>query len=160
IQGAFAISYALGQALSGRWLDWIGIRVGYALALAAWSTTSILHIIARTAMGFSIVRIFLGVAESPNFPAAVKTLAEWVPKRERAIGMGVVNTGTVVGAILVPAVVPYLESHFGWQAAFLVTGTGGLIWLALWIPIYRKPELHPRVSPAELALIRSDPPDP
>ncbi|HEX4796438.1 MAG TPA: MFS transporter [Humisphaera sp.] len=160
IQGAFAISYALGQAMSGRWLDWIGIRVGYALALAAWSTTSILHVVARTALGFSVVRVFLGVAESPNFPAAVKTLAEWFPKRERAIGMGVVNSGTVVGAILVPAVVPFLVNHFGWQSAFLVTGTGGLIWLILWIPIYRKPEEHPRVSPAELALIRSDPPDP
>lgn len=159
IQAAFALSYAAGQLVSGRLLDWVGTRVGYALALTGWSIASILHVVARSATGFGIVRAFLGVCESPNFPAAVKTLSEWFPKRERAFGMGVVNAGTLAGAVLVPMTVPWLATRFGWQAAFVGTGLLGLIWLLFWVPIYRHPERHPRVSRAELALIQSDPPD-
>jgi len=158
IQAAFALSYAIGQLGAGRWLDWIGTRIGYAIALTSWSITSIMHVIVRTAFGFGFMRVLLGVSESPNFPAAVKTLAEWFPKRERAFAMGAVNAGCILGGAIVP-IAGILEFHFGWQSAFVVTGTFGLIWLALWIPIYRKPEDHRRVSPAELAYIHSDPPE-
>jgi ACS family hexuronate transporter-like MFS transporter len=160
IQGIFALAYALGQMGAGRWIDWIGTRVGYALSLFAWSITSILHVLARTALGFGVVRVFLGIAESPNFPAAVKTLAEWFPRRERAFAMGVVNAGVLLGAILVPATVPFLAAHFGWRSAFVVTGSCGMVWLMLWLPFYRLPEKHPRVSAKELAHIHSDPPEP
>jgi MFS transporter, ACS family, hexuronate transporter len=158
IQAAFALSYAIGQLGAGRWLDWIGTRLGYAIALATWSVTSIAHVFIRSAFGFGAIRVLLGVSESPNFPAAVKTLAEWFPRRERAFAMGAVNAGCILGGAIVP-ITGILESHFGWQSAFIVTGGCGLVWLALWIPIYRRPEEHPRVSPAELAYIRSDAPE-
>ena len=160
ITSAFGLSYALGQMVSGRWLDWIGVRIGYAIALAAWCVASMLHAIPRSAFGFGVARAFLGVTESPAYPAAVKTLAEWFPKRERAFAMGFANAGANVGAILAPIMVPWLASRFGWQWAFIVTGAIGLVWLAFWIPIYRKPEEHPSVSLSELAYIHSDPPEP
>jgi|tagenome__1003787_1003787.scaffolds.fasta_scaffold20870412_2 ACS family hexuronate transporter-like MFS transporter len=160
IMSAFALCYAIGQMVSGRWLDWIGTRVGYAIALAAWSGAAILHALARTATGFGIARGLLGVTESPAYPAAVKTLAEWFPKKERALAMGFANAGANVGAVLAPLIVPWLAVNFGWQSAFVVTGAIGLIWLVFWIPLYRKPTDHPRVSADELAYIHSDPPEP
>lgn len=160
ITSAFAICYALGQAASGRWLDWIGIRVGYAFSLAAWSVASMLHALPGSAVGFSVARGLLGVSESPAYPGAVKTLAEWFPKKERALAMGFVNAGANVGAVVAPIMVPWLAVNHGWQSAFLVTGGLGLLWLFLWIPLYRKPEDHPSVSAAELAYIQSDPPEP
>lgn len=160
IQSAFALSYAFGQLLAGNWLDRVGVRFGFALALLGWSLASIGHAIARGALGFGIMRGLLGVAESPNFPAATKTLSEWFPRRERAFAFGFVNAGTNMGAILAPAVVPWLASTYGWQWAFVGTGAIGLIWLIFWLPMYRSPAEHPRVSAAELDLIRSDPPEP
>ncbi len=160
IQAAFAFSYAFGQLAAGGWLDKVGTRIGYAIALAGWSAASIAHAMVRSAYGFGFVRAFLGVAESPNYPAAVKTLAEWFPKRERAFAMGFVNAGSNVGAILAPLMVPWLAINYGWQWAFIGTGLLGLGWLALWIPLYRRPHEHPRVSPMELAHINSDPPEP
>ena len=159
IQAAFTMAYAIGQLASGGWLDRIGARLGYALALAAWSTASILHALARSAWGFGAARMLLGISESPNYPVAVKVLADWFPRRERAIGMGIVSTGTLVGAIAVPAMVPWLTARYGWQSSFVVTGGLGFIWLLLWLAIYRKPEEHSGVSPAELSHIRSDGPD-
>jgi ACS family hexuronate transporter-like MFS transporter len=159
ITAAFGLSYAIGQAISGRWLDWIGTRVGYAIALLSWSFASMSHALARGALGFGICRSLLGFTESPAFPAATKTLAEWFPKKERALAMGFVNAGSNVGAVLAPIVVPWLALRYGWQWAFIATGAIGLLWLALWIPIYRRPHEHPRVSPAELAHINSDPPE-
>jgi MFS transporter, ACS family, hexuronate transporter len=105
-------------------------------------------------------RGILGVTESPNFPAATKTISEWFPSKERAFAFGFVNAGTNMGAILAPAVVPWLASTYGWQWAFVGTGVVGLIWLFFWLPLYRPPEVHPKVSPEELAYIRSDPPEP
>jgi ACS family hexuronate transporter-like MFS transporter len=159
ITAAFGLSYALGQMVSGRWLDWIGTRVGYAIALAAWSVASMLHALAGSAMGFAMMRALLGVTESPAYPAAVKTLAEWFPKKERALGMGFANAGANVGAILAPIMVPWLAINYGWQWAFIASGAIGLVWLAFWIPIYRAPHEHPRVSRDELAYIHSDPPE-
>jgi MFS transporter, ACS family, hexuronate transporter len=160
IQAAFAMAYAFGQMASGAWLDRVGTRVGYVIALAAWSLSSALHALARSALSFGVMRAMLGVSESPNFPAAVKTLAEWFPKRERALAMGVVNAGSNVGAVLAPLAVPWLALHYGWQWAFIGTAAMGMCWLVFWIPIYRRPAEHPRVSPAELAYINMDPPEP
>lgn len=160
IQSAFALSYAFGQFIAGGVVDLIGIRLGYALALTAWSISSILHVLPRGALGFVFARALLGISESPNFPAAAKTLSEWFPSRERAFAFGFVNAGTNMGAILAPAVVPWLASTYGWQWAFVGTGLVGLFWLVLWLPLYRAPEAHPLVSPAELQLIKSDPPEP
>jgi len=114
---------------------------------------------ARTPLGFGAARSMLGVCESPNYPAAVKVMSEWFPKRERAIGMGVVNAGTLLGAILVPLLVPPLVSHFGWRSAFLGTGSIGFLWLFFWLPIYGQPRNSRRVSRKELELIESDPPE-
>lgn len=160
ITAAFGLSYALGQMVSGRWLDWIGIRAGYPLALFAWSIASMLHAFARGPWSFGLMRGLLGVTESPAFPAATKTLAEWFPKKERALAMGFVNAGSNVGALLAPIMVPWLAINFGWQSAFIVTGAIGLLWLVVWIPFYKKPHEHPRVSAAELAHINSDPAEP
>jgi ACS family hexuronate transporter-like MFS transporter len=160
IQGAFALSYAAGQLASGAWLDRVGTRLGYTVSLLGWSVASMLHALARGPWGFGIMRGLLGVTESPAYPAATKTLAEWFPKRERALAMGFVNAGSNVGAILAPLVVPWLAINYGWEWAFIGTGAAGLIWLALWVPMYRRPQEHPRVSEAELAHIQSDPPEP
>src|SRR5688572_2101829 len=160
IQSAFALSYAFGQLVCGRLLDVVGVKMGFALALAAWSIASIVHAFARGPVGFGFARAFLGVAESPNFPAATKTVSEWFPKRERAFAFGFVNAGTNMGAILAPLVVPWLATKYGWQWAFVGTGAVGLFWLLFWIPLYRSPAKHPRVSAAELAHIQSDPPEP
>jgi ACS family hexuronate transporter-like MFS transporter len=160
IQSAFALSYAFGQLISGGLLDRFGTRLGYAVSLTGWSIASMLHALARGAWSFGFMRALLGVAESPAFPAATKTLAEWFPKRERALAFGFVNAGTNMGAILAPAVVPYLATHYGWQWSFILTGGIGFLWLLFWIPLYRTPEDHPRISSAELAYIHSDPPEP
>jgi MFS transporter, ACS family, aldohexuronate transporter len=160
IQSAFALSYAFGQLAAGGWLDRVGTRIGYGVALAAWSVSSAVHAVARGPWGFGIVRGLLGVSESPAYPAAAKTVAEWFPRRERALAFGFVNAGSNMGAIVAPAVVPWLAINYGWQWAFIGTGSLGLLCLLLWVPIYRSARLHPRVSPAELAIIESDPPDP
>ncbi|HEY7117851.1 MAG TPA: MFS transporter [Tepidisphaeraceae bacterium] len=160
IQGAFALSYAAGQLAAGAWLDRVGTRIGYTLSLLGWSIASMLHAVARGPWGFGIMRGLLGVSESPAYPAATKTLAEWFPRRERALAMGFVNAGSNVGAILAPLAVPWLAVNYGWEWAFIGTGGAGLIWLFLWVPLYRRPEEHPRVSAAELAHIQSDPPEP
>ena len=110
ITSAFALSYAFGQMVSGRWLDWIGTRIGYAVALAAWSIASILHAFAKSSWGFGIARGLLGLTESPAYPAAVKTLAEWFPKKERAFATGIFNSGTNIGALITPLLVPWARS--------------------------------------------------
>jgi len=160
IQSAFALSYAFGQLLAGGWLDRVGTRLGYMISLTAWSISSMLHAAAHGPWSFGVFRSMLGISESPAFPAATKTLAEWFPKKERALAFGFVNAGTNMGAILAPAIVPWLATNYGWQWAFIGTGGIGFLWLLLWIPFYRTPEQHARCSPAELAYIQSDPPEP
>jgi MFS transporter, ACS family, hexuronate transporter len=160
IQSAFALAYAFGQLLAGGWLDRVGTRIGYAVALAAWSVSSMAHALARGPFGFGVVRGMLGLSESPAFPAAVKTLAEWFPQRERALAFGFINAGTNMGAIIAPIVVPWLAVTYGWQWAFVGTGLMGIFGLVLWVPIYRRPQEHPRVSAGELAIIESDRVDP
>lgn len=160
IQSAFALSYAFGQLLSGRFLDKIGTRIGYAAALTGWSIASMLHALASGPWSFGIMRALLGVTESPAFPAAAKSLAEWFPRRERAFAFGFINAGTNMGAILAPATVPWLATTYGWQWAFIGTGAIGFLLLVIWIPLFKTPGEHPKVSVAELAHIHSDPPEP
>ena len=157
---AFQITYALGYLSAGRLFDFIGVRLGYLLSVTLWSLAAMAHALARTVMGFSIARAALGLAEGGNFPAAIKTVAEWFPKQERAFATGLFNAGSNIGAVVCPLVVPWLAHRWGWQAAFLVTGALGFAWVLLWLIAYRPPDKHPWVSAAELAHIRKDPPDP
>jgi ACS family hexuronate transporter-like MFS transporter len=157
IATAFTGAYAAGLLGMGRLLDRLGTRIGFSLAVLAWSAAAMGHALARSAFGFGVARFALGLSESGNFPAAVKTVAEWFPKTERALATGIFNSGSNVGAIVAPLVVPSIATHFGWRWAFVITGATGFVWLAAWLWIYRKPEDHPRLSPAELAHIRRDP---
>ena len=157
---AFQAAYAIGLLLVGRLLDVLGTRIGYALALVVWSVAAMAHALARTPFGFGAARFALGLGESGNFPAAIKTMAEWFPRRERALATGIFNAGTNVGAVIAPLAVPWIAVTYGWRWAFILTGAVGLLWLLFWLPMYDHPDRHPRVTPAELALIRSDPEDP
>jgi len=154
---AFQIAYAIGLLLSGRFIDWIGTRIGYALSLLLWSISAMAHALVRSVWGFSVARFALGFAEAGNFPAAIKSVAEWFPKRERALATGVFNAGTNVGAIVAPLLVPWITIKWGWHWAFLITGAAGLVWLAFWLPMYDHPRRHKRVSSEELAWIERDP---
>ena len=160
IVAAFNAAYAFGLLLAGRLMDRIGTRVGYALAIIFWSLAAMGHALARTPFGFGVARAALGIGEAGNFPAAIKTVAEWFPKKERAFATGIFNAGSNVGAIVAPLTVPWIATHLGWRWAFVITGAIGLLWLVFWLPLYRRPELHPKVSKAELDHIQSDPPDP
>lgn len=157
---AFQIAYAVGYISSGWLFDRIGVRLGYFLSVALWSLAAMAHGVVRTVGGFCTARAGLGLAEGGNFPAAIKAVAEWFPKEERAFATGLFNGGSNVGAVVCPLVVPWLAYRWGWQAAFMVTGGLGFAWVILWMASYRSPEEHPWVSPAELAYIRKDPPDP
>jgi ACS family hexuronate transporter-like MFS transporter len=152
----FTLPYAFGFLAMGRLFDRIGVRRGFAAAVVAWSLAAMAHAFARTTALFSAARAMLGLAESANFPGAIKCVAEWFPKRERALATGIFNAGTNTGAIVTPLLVPWIALTWGWQWAFIVTGSLGFLWLLLWLALYRSPELHPRVTPAELAYIRSD----
>jgi ACS family hexuronate transporter-like MFS transporter len=154
------IGYALGFLVAGRIMDRVGTRKGFAGAIVLWSFSAMAHALARGAASFSAARFALGVGESGNFPAAIKTVAEWFPTRERAFATGIFNAGSNVGAILTPIMVPWIALTWGWRAAFIVTGALGFLWLIAWLLIYQPPENHPKVGAAELAHIRSDPSEP
>jgi ACS family hexuronate transporter-like MFS transporter len=155
----FTFAYALGFLIAGRIMDRIGVKMGFAGAIVIWSLAAMSHAFARTAAGFSAARFALGLGESGNFPGGIKTVAEWFPARERAFATGIFNAGTNTGALITPLVVPWMTLNWGWQTAFLVTGALGFIWLAVWLVIYKPVDNHPKVGAAELAHIRSDPPD-
>ena len=157
---AFQAAYAVGYAGGGWFMDRVGVRVGYAAAVFFWSLAAMAHAWVRTVSGFSLVRVALGLAEGGNFPAAIKTVSEWFPKKERALATGIFNAGSNVAVMISPLLVLWLTTHFGWPSAFLVTGALGLFWLFLWLPLYRAPKEHPRISAAERDHIQSDPPDP
>ena len=160
IVAAFNAAYAFGLLLAGRLMDRIGTRLGYVVAIIWWSLAAMGHALARTPFGFGVARAALGVGEAGNFPAAIKTVAEWFPKKERAFATGLFNAGSNVGAIVAPLTVPWIAMHLGWRWAFVLTGAIGLAWLLFWIPLYRRPEEHPKVSKAELDYIHCDPADP
>src|SRR5256886_16745935 len=144
----------------GRVMDLIGVRVARSVAVGVWSLASMAHALVTSVAGFGVARARLGIGESGTFPAAVKTVAEWFPKRERALATGIFNAGTNVGVVLAALLVPWLALVLGWRWAFVATGALDLVWLAAWLAFYRDPGSHPRVAPAELAWIRSDPVEP
>src|SRR5713226_5248518 len=156
----FQIAYAAGMLLMGRLIDRLGTRVGYALAMAFWSLASMAHAAAGSFASFAAARFALGFGEAGVFPASIKCVAEWFPKKERALATGIFNAGTNAGAIITPLVVPWIAKHWGWRFAFLLTGALGFGWLIFWFLLYRKPDEHPRVSKAELDYIRCDPSEP
>ena len=174
----FQLAYAIGFLFAGRIMDRFGTKKGYALALTIWSLAAIAtawapgygapmsRLLAVFGMkysasvaGFLLARFVLGLGEAGNFPAAIKTVAEWFPRRERALATGIFNAGTNVGAIITPMVVPFVTVRFGWEWAFIGTGAAGLGWLLIWWLMYQRPEAHPRVTAAEVAYVRSDPPE-
>jgi MFS transporter, ACS family, hexuronate transporter len=153
---AFQIAYAIGLLLAGGIIDRIGTKIGYAASVILWSIAAILHGFAGNTAGFLAARGFLGVSEAGNFPAAIKTVAEWFPKKERALATGIFNTGTNIGAVIAPLTVPLIAAMYNWQLAFILTGLVGFIWLFFWWWMYKKPETHPAVNATELAHIQSD----
>ena len=157
---AFQASYGVGLLVVGRWLDRVGTRKGMAVAIALWSLAAAFHAGARTVLAFVLARVALGVAESAAYPGAVKSVAEWFPRRERALGVGILNAGANVGVVMTPIVGIAVAAAYGWQAAFLFTGLLGFVVLALWLWLFRQPDDHPKVTEQELAYIRQDGEDP
>ena len=176
---SFQLAYAIGLLLAGRFIDRVGTRIGFAIAVLVWSIAAMSHAeaarygpsvavllgvfgltYAPTVAGFIAARFALGIGEAGNFPAAIRSVAEWFPVKERAFATGLFNSGTNIGAIVAPLIVPWITVTYGWYWAFLVTGAIGFLWIALWLPLFGQPEGHPRVGAAELALIRSDPSPP
>jgi ACS family hexuronate transporter-like MFS transporter len=156
----FQAAYAIGLAVFGWFIDKYGTKIGYTLSITWWSIAAMAHALATSVFGFGVARFFLGLGESGNFPAAIKATAEWFPKKERALATGIFNSGANIGAVVAPAVVPWLTVTYGWQSAFLATGATGFVWLVLWIIFYEKPEAAKKVLKAEMAYILSDPPEP
>jgi MFS transporter, ACS family, hexuronate transporter len=182
---SFQLAYAMGFIFAGRFMDRVGVRRGFAISVIVWSIAAAAHGLAAmvttwqlpmlnldaktglvvvtltgAAVGLAIARFALGIGEAGAFPASIKTVAEWFPKKERAMATGIFNSGTNVGALASPLIVPWIANHWGWEWAFVITGALGLFWVVWWLAVYKAPEEHPRVSAAELAYIRSDPPDP
>jgi MFS transporter, ACS family, hexuronate transporter len=153
---AFQCAYAVMMPVAGRLLDWLGTRLGYALAVLIWSVAAMCHALARNLVQFAIARFALGLGEAANFPAAIKTVANWFPRRERALATGIFNSGTNVGALVAPLLVPFIAAHFGWRASFLATGGLDILWIIVWFATYRPPQQHKWLAPEELAVIESD----
>ena len=175
---SFQLAYAIGLVLAGRVMDKLGVKTGFSIAIVVWSLAAMAHAEAEiigvpaaavlsmfgmtysvSVAGFMAARFALGLGEAGNFPASIKSIAEWFPKRERALATGLFNSGTNVGALVTPLVVPWITLTWGWYWAFVVTGAIGFAWLVLWWFTYDHPDRHPRVSAAELAHIQADPPD-
>jgi len=160
VNAAFQFAYAVSLLFFGWFIDRFGTKIGYAVSIGAWSLAAMAHAIVASFGGFLAARVALGLGEGGNFPAAVKTVGAWFPKRERALATTLFNSGANVGAVAAPLLVPLLASTLGWQSAFLAAGLAGFLWLLLWIPLYSEPGAGRRVSSAELSWIRSDPPAP
>ncbi|MFP5226453.1 MAG: MFS transporter [Acidobacteriota bacterium] len=157
ILAAFQAAYAIGMVVAGGLTDKLGTRKSFAIAIGLWSIAAMLPGAAFSVVTFGIAMFLLGLGEAANFPACIKTVAEWFPKRERALATGIFNSGANIGNIAVPLVVPALVVFVGWRGAFVVTGAAGIVWLIAWLLYYRRPEQHRSVSKAELELILSDP---
>lgn len=156
VNAVFQGAYGFGLLFFGWFVDRYGAKVGYAVSIVAWSLAAMGHSVVSTVTGFMIARASLGVSEGGNFPSAIKATAQWFPKRERAYATSIFNAGTNVGAIVAPALVPWIAYSYGWQMAFVFAGIAGLLWLLLWIPLYDRPERSKRVKAAERELIESD----
>lgn len=153
---AFQFAYAAGLLIVGKLIDRLGTRRGFSLAVFLWSIAAMAHAAASSIFQFAVARFALGLGESGSFPASVKAIAEWFPKRERALATGLFNSGTNIGAIVTPLVVPWITYRFGWRMAFIATGAIGFVWILAWLAMYHRPEEGDRISSAELAYIRSD----
>ena len=156
----FQLAYAGAYLAWGKIMDKIGARWGFGIAFLIWQLAHIAHAGARGFTGFMVARMGLGVGEAGGFPGGIKAVAEWFPKKERAFATGLFNAGTNIGAIVTPLVVPAIVLAFGWQMAFIVTGVAGLVWLPIWLLVYRRPREQKRLSATELAYIEQDPADP
>ncbi len=152
----FLVAYTLSQALSGKLYDRIGTKRGFAISIVVWSLASMAHAFARGLNGLLCFRFMLGLGEAGNWPGAAKVIAEWFPVRQRALGMGIFNSGTSIGSVIAPPLIIWMQIRFGWQATFVVMGAVGFVWLALWLRFYEAPERHPNISAAELELIKKD----
>lgn len=153
---AFQVAYAIGLLMVGRVMDRLGVRKGFSLAVVLWSLAAMAHALVQSVLGFSIARFALGLGESGNFPASIKTVAEWHPRKERALATGIFNAGSNVGIIVAAILVPTVKRLYSWEWAFVVTGAMGFIWLVAWVLVYSPPEKQRRLSSEELAYIRSD----
>jgi ACS family hexuronate transporter-like MFS transporter len=150
IMAAFQIAYAVGLLAAGRFVDKVGTRIGYMVIMGLWSLSAMGHALVNTMFQFGVARVCLGVGESGNFPAAIKTVAEWFPQSERSLATGIFNSGANLGAIIAPIIVPWVAIHYSWHAAFLVTGLFSATWIVLWYSKYRKPADHPTLTGREL----------
>ena len=144
---AFQLAYALMMPITGWVIDWLGTKLSYTAAVVVWSVAAMAHALAHSAGGFSAARFALGLGEAANFPAAIKTVTEWFAPKERALATGIFNSGSNVGAIAAPLMVPWIAANWGWRPAFVITGSLGFIWVVLWLWTYREPA--ERVVPAE-----------
>ena len=156
VNSAFQGAYAIGSLVFGWLIDRIGSKIGYSISIAGWSLAALGHALVSSVTGFFIARVCLGLSEAGNFPSSIKAVALWFPKNERAFATSLFNSGANVGPILAPIIIPWIALTWGWQAAFIVAGLAGFIWLAFWIPFYNVPERQKRLSAAELAYIQSD----
>ncbi|NWF85157.1 MAG: MFS transporter [Bryobacteraceae bacterium] len=157
VSGAFQFTYAVGFLIMGKLIDRYGTRLGYAIAITFWSVSAGLHALSRTWLDLSFWRGMLGLGESGNFPAAIKAVSEWFPKKDRAFATGIFNAGTNVASMVGPPMFVWMNAHFGWRACFYITASTGLFCLAAWWWFYRVPHEHSRVNAAELAIIEGDP---
>jgi len=153
---AFAAMYALGYLVFGSLIDKVGSKIGYSISVFVWSVAAMLHAVVKSTLGFGFARGLLGLSESGNFPAGVKAVAEWFPKKERALATGIFNSGTSIGAVVAPILVPWILGVYGWREAFLITGSLGFIWLVLWLIFYEIPSKQKRLKQPELEYINSD----
>jgi ACS family hexuronate transporter-like MFS transporter len=156
IEIAFKIAYSVGLLFAGRLIDKLGTKMGYFFSTFLWSISAVCHAFVNSTMGFIVVRSALGLSEAGNFPAAIKTVAEWFPKKERALATGIFNSGANIGAIIAPLTVPFIAVTWGWRWAFVITGSIGFIWLILWLLFYEIPKRQKRLSETELVYINSD----
>jgi len=150
----FQFTYAIGQMLAGPFIDWLGTKCAYALSVVVWSVAAMSHSVARSVSGFCAARFALGLGESANFPAAIRTVTEWFPPKERSVATGIFNTGSNVGAVIAPVIVPLLVLGHGWKAAFITLGVADLVWLGFWLGLYDSPEKSKRVGAEERAYIQ------
>ena len=153
---AFSAAYAIGLLLFGKFIDKIGTKIGYTISVVVWSIAAMFHAAATSTFGFGVARAALGLGEAGNFPAAIKTVAEWFPKSERALATGIFNSGANIGAVVSPIMVPWILGAYGWEEAFIITGAVGFIWLGFWLYFYEIPARHKKLTAEEYAFIHSD----
>ncbi|MEY4957841.1 MAG: hypothetical protein RL409_2098, partial [Gemmatimonadota bacterium] len=154
ITSYWTAAYAIGFLLVGRFIDKVGVRIGFAVAVIIWSIAAAAHGMVHSVFGFALARFILGLGESANFPSSIKATAEWFPRHERAFATGIFNAGSNVGVMITAIIVPWITLTWGWRWAFLVTGLFGILWVLCWLPLYRRPQDHPKVSARELDYIR------